>query len=41
MSKLTLTVDGNANQKLLRRLEDKGHVELHALNIESMIGNKK
>ncbi|MEP0190056.1 MAG: hypothetical protein ABJE00_06535 [Erythrobacter sp.] len=41
MSNLTLTVDGNANQKLLRRLESKGFVELHALNMESMISNKK
>lgn len=41
MSKLTLTVDGNANQKLLRRLEANGFVELHALNIESMTSNKK
>jgi hypothetical protein len=39
--KLTLTVDGNANQKLLRQLQKKGLVELHAMNIESMINNKK
>jgi len=39
--KLTLTVDANANQKLLRQLERKGFVELHAINIENMIDNKK
>lgn len=38
---LTITVDANANQKLLRRLELEGHVELHAIKIENMIGNKK
>jgi len=41
MARLTLTVDGNANQKILRRLEADGFVELHAINMESMITNKK
>ena len=41
MPKKSLTVDGNANQKLLRKLESRGFVEIHALNIESAIGNKK
>ena len=41
MSKLKLTVDGNADQKILRKLAAKGYVELHAINIESMLDNKK
>ncbi|MBR9864878.1 MAG: hypothetical protein GYB24_15680 [Rhodobacteraceae bacterium] len=41
MTKTSLTVDGNANQRLLRQLESQGFVEIHALNIESAIDNKK
>jgi hypothetical protein len=41
MPKTSLTVDGNANQKLLRQLERQGFVEIHALNIESAIDNKR
>lgn len=41
MRKILLTVDGNANQKILRKLEGQGFVELHAINIESAIDNRK
>lgn len=41
MTRISLTVDGNANQRLLRRLERDGFVEIHAMNIESAIGNKR
>ncbi|WP_164681976.1 hypothetical protein [Fuscovulum blasticum] len=41
VKKLTLTVDANANQKILRQLKRKGFVELHAMNIENMKENNK
>ncbi|MCG7572159.1 hypothetical protein MHM39_01120 [Phaeobacter sp. CNT1-3] len=41
MPKTSLTVDCDTNQKLLRLLERQGFVEIHALNIESAINNKK
>jgi len=41
MPKTSLTVDGNADQRLLRQLENQGFVEIHAINIESAIDNKK
>lgn len=39
--KLTLTIDANANQRILRKLEARGLVELHAINIENMQKNRR
>lgn len=39
--KITLTVDGNANQKALRKLERQGFVDLHVINMESALTSGK